>query len=64
MATILYKNIVLNDYLFVELFKNSYYTTQENILTENYIWGLLEKCVHIFGQKKNWSKLNYLIYLE
>jgi hypothetical protein len=47
MAEILYKNIVLNDKLFVELFKNGHYPRQECDFTGNDIWGLVEKCVNI-----------------
>jgi len=47
MAKILYKNIVLNDNLFVELFKNGHYPRQECDFTGNDIWGLVEKCVNI-----------------
>jgi hypothetical protein len=47
MAEILYKNIVLNNKLFVELFKNGHYPRQECDFTGNDIWGLVEKCVNI-----------------
>ena len=47
MAEILYKNIVLNDKLFVELFKNGHYPRQEYDFTGNDIWGLVEKCMNI-----------------
>ena len=43
MAEILYKNIVLNDNLFVELFKNGYYPRKECDFTGNDILGLVEK---------------------
>ena len=38
MAEILYKNIVLNNKLFVELFKNGHYPRQECDFTGNDIW--------------------------
>ena len=43
MAELLYKNIILNDNLFVELFKNGYYPRKECDFTGNDIWGLVEK---------------------
>ena len=43
MAEILYKNIVLNDNLFVELFKNGYYPRKECDFTGNDIWVLVKK---------------------
>jgi hypothetical protein len=43
MAEVLYKNIVLNDNLFVELFKNGYYPRKECDFTGNDIWVLVEK---------------------
>lgn len=43
MAEVLYKNIVLNDNLFVELFKNGYYPRKECDFTGNDILGLVEK---------------------
>ena len=52
MAEILYKNIVLNDNLFIELFKNGYYPRKECDFTGNDIWGLVEKCVHILVEKQ------------
>ena len=47
MEEILYKNIVLNDKLFVKLFKNGHYPRQECDFTGNDIWGLVEKCMNI-----------------
>ena len=52
MAEILYKNIVLNDNLFIELFKNGRYPRKECDFTGNDIWGLVEKCVHILVEKQ------------
>ena len=52
IAEILFKNIVLNDNLFVELFKNGYYPRKECDFTGNDIWGLVEKCVHILVERK------------
>ena len=57
MAEILYKNIVLNDKLFVELHKNGRYPREEFNFTGNDIWELVEKCVHILNLK-NISKIN------
>ena len=52
MAEILYKNIVLNDNLFIELFKNGRYPRKECDFNGNNIWGLVEKCVHILVEKQ------------
>ena len=52
MAEILYKNIILNDNLFIELFKNGRYPRKEFDFTGNDIWGLVEKCVHILVKKQ------------
>jgi hypothetical protein len=52
MAEILYKNIILNDNLFIELFKNGRYPRKECDFTGNDIWGLVEKCVHILVEKQ------------
>jgi hypothetical protein len=52
MAEILYKNIILNDNLFIELFKNGYYPRKECDFTGNDIWGLVAKCVHILVEKQ------------
>ena len=52
MAELLYKNIILNDNLFVELFKNGRYPRKEFDFTGNNIWGLVEKCVHILVEKQ------------
>ena len=52
MAEILYKNIILNDNLFIELFKNGRYPRKEFNFTGNDIWGLVEKCVHILVKKQ------------
>ena len=52
MAEILYKNIILNDNLFVELYKNGRYPRKECDFTGNDIWGLVEKCVHILVERK------------
>ena len=52
MAEILYKNIILNDKLFVELFKNGYYPRKECDFNGNDIWVLVEKCVHILVEKQ------------
>jgi hypothetical protein len=43
MAEVLYKNIVLNDNLFVELHKNGRYPRKECDFTGKDIWGLVEK---------------------
>ena len=53
MAEILYKNIILNDKLFIKLHKNGYYPRKECNFTGNDIWVLVEKCVHILVQKIN-----------
>jgi hypothetical protein len=52
MAELLYKNIILNDKLFVELFKDGRYPREECDFTGNDIWGLVEKCVHILVERK------------
>ena len=52
MAELLYKNIILNDKLFVELYKNGRYPRKECDFTGNDIWGLVEKCVHILVERK------------
>jgi len=52
MAKILYKNIILNDNLFVELYKNGYYPRKEYDFNGNDIWVLVEKCVHILVEKQ------------
>ena len=46
------KNIILNDNLFIELFKNGRYPRKECDFTGNDIWGLVEKCVHILVEKQ------------
>ena len=43
MAEVLYKNIVLNDNLFVKLHKNYRYPRKEFDFTGNDSWGLVEK---------------------
>ena len=52
MAEILYKNIILNDNLFIELYKDGRYPRKECDFTGNDIWGLVEKCVHILVKKQ------------
>ena len=52
MAELLYKNIILNDKLFIELHKDGYYPRKECDFTGNDIWGLVEKCVHILVKKQ------------
>jgi len=64
MAEILYKNIVLNDNLFIELFKNGYYPRKECDFTGNDIWGLVEKCVHILVEKQMGQNYNLNIFVK
>lgn len=52
MAELLYKNIILNDKLFVELYKNGRYPRKEFDFTGKDIWGLVERCVHILVEKQ------------
>lgn len=52
MSGILYDNIVLNDNLFVEFFKNGYYPKQECDFTGRDTWNLVEQCVQILVQKQ------------
>ena len=52
MAELLYKNIILNDNLFIELYKDGRYPRKECDFTGNDIWGLVEKCVHILVEKQ------------
>jgi hypothetical protein len=52
MSGILHDNIVLNDKLFVELFKNGYYPRQEKDFTGREIWELVEQCVQILVKKQ------------
>ena len=51
MAGILYKNIILNDNLFVELFKNGRYPREECDFTGNDIWGLVEQINSILSPR-------------
>jgi hypothetical protein len=55
MSGILYKNIVLNDNLFIELFKNSRYPKKECNFTGNDVWNLIEKCVNILVKKQTYK---------
>ena len=64
MAEILYKNIVLNDNLFIELFKNVRYPRKECDFTGNDIWGLVEKCVHILVEKQMGQNYNLNIFVK
>ncbi len=52
MAEILYKNIILNDNLFIELYKDGRYPRKECDFNGNDIWGLVAKCVHILVEKQ------------
>jgi hypothetical protein len=52
MSGILYENIVLNDRLFVQFFKNGYYPIKEKDFTGKDIWKLVEQCVQILVQKQ------------
>jgi hypothetical protein len=52
MAEILYKNIILNDKLFIELYKDGRYPRKECNINGNDIWGLVAKCVHILVEKQ------------
>jgi len=52
MCDILYKNIVLNDKLFVELHKNGRYPREECDFTGNDIWELIGLCMHILVKKQ------------
>jgi hypothetical protein len=52
MSGILHDNIVLNDKLFVEFFKNGYYPRQEKDFTGKEIWELVEQCVQILVKKQ------------
>jgi hypothetical protein len=64
MSEILYKNIILNDNLFIELFKNGYYPRKECDFTGNDIWGLVEKCVHILVEKQMGQNYNLNILVK
>jgi hypothetical protein len=52
MAEILYKNIILNDNLFIELYKDGRYPRKECDFNGNDIWGLVAKSVHILVEKQ------------
>ena len=52
MAELLYKNIILNDNLFIELYKDGRYPRKECDFTGNDTWALIEECVHILVQKQ------------
>ncbi len=52
LAEILHKNFVLNDNLFIELFGGGRYPRKEHDFTNNDVWDLVKKCVHILVEKQ------------
>lgn len=52
LADILYKNIVLNNNLFTELFGNCRYPRKERDFNNNDVWNFVEKCAKILVNKQ------------
>ncbi len=55
LIDIIYKNIILNDKLFIELFRNGYYPRQEYNFTGNDIWNLVDECMKIMVKKQQYK---------
>jgi hypothetical protein len=55
LIDIIYKNIILNDKLFIELFRNGYYPRQEYNFTGNDIWNLVDECMKIMVIKQHYK---------
>jgi hypothetical protein len=52
MIDILYKNIVLNNNIFEEWFRNGIYPRKQYNITGNDIWGIVEECMIILVEKQ------------
>ena len=56
MIDILYQNIILNNNIFVELFKGGVYPRKEQNITNTDVWGFVEVCMKMLVDKQQLKK--------